>query len=172
MFTGAFMSDYYPKVDAKGRVTLPAQFRSVFQHVDAPAEGAGFQMLLVYGDTARQYVEGFTMAGAADLDRRISQLGMGTDEYELASAIYYEQSILVETDKEGRFSPPPQVREKLGLPKEEVEVAFIGSKSSFRLWRADTFRSVRKAEIAAMEAQKLIVDGKRRDARSLLQSTI
>ncbi len=165
--TETFRGEHYLKVDAKGRVMLPAPFRHVFDSTDKPQAGMGFQMLLVYGGSDRAYVEGFTQGGAADLDRRISQLAMGSDEYELANAIFYEQSVSVETDKDGRFSPPPQVREKLDLPKDEVELAFIGSKHSFRLWRADTYRSQRKAAIKALEA-KLLAGA---DPLSLLKST-
>ena len=155
MVIETFRGEHYLKVDAKGRVMLPAPFRHVFDQADNPPHGMGFQMLLVYGGSDRAYVEGFTQAGAADLDRRMEQIPMGTDEYELANAIFVEQSVSVETDKDGRFSPPPQVREKLGLPKDEVELAFIGSRHSFRIWRADTYRAKRKTEIQALEAKLL-----------------
>lgn len=167
MATDTFRGEHYLKVDSKGRVMLPAPFRSVFDQADNSTFGAGFQMLLVYGGTDRQFVEGYTQAGAAELDRRISQLPMGSDEYELANAIFYEQSVTVETDKDGRFSPPLQVREKLGLPKDEVEVAFIGSKHCFRLWRADTYRDQRKTAIRALES-KLLIGA---DPLSLLKNT-
>ncbi|MGV8985049.1 MAG: division/cell wall cluster transcriptional repressor MraZ [Cypionkella sp.] len=163
-----FRGEHYLKVDSKGRVMLPSPFRTVFDLADHPPSGSGFQMLLVYGGANRAYVEGFTQAGAADLDRRIAQIPMGTDEYDLANAIFVEQSITVDTDKDGRFSPPPQVREKLGLPKEEVELAFIGSRHSFRIWRGDVYRAKRKAEIEALEAK--ILDGA--DALSLFKATI
>lgn len=151
---------------------LPAPFRHVFQHADKPAEGAGFQMLLVYGGAGRSFVEGYTQAGAEELDRRIAQLPMGSREYMLANAIFIERSVVVETDKDGRFSPPPQVREKLGLPKEEVELAFIGSRNAFRIWRADTYRAERQAEIEALEAELLGTSGgASADPLSLLMHT-
>ena len=150
-----FRGEHYLKVDSKGRVMLPAPFRTVFDLVDRPASGSGFQMLLVYGGAGRSYVQGFTQAGAADLDRRLAQLPMGSPQYNLANAIFVEQSISVDTDKDGRFSPPPQVREKLGLPKEEVELAFIGSTHSFQIWRGDVHRAKRRAEIEALETNLL-----------------
>ena len=167
MVTETFRGEHYLRVDAKGRVTLPAPFRHVFDSADKPQSGMGFQMLLVYGGSDRDYVEGFTQVGSADLDRRIAQIPMGSDEYELANAIYYEQSITVETDKDGRFSPPPQVREKLGLPKEEVEVVFLGSNQSFQIWRADVYKDRRKVAIKALE-QRLLGGA---DPRSLLKNT-
>lgn len=172
MATETFRGEHYLKVDSKGRVMLPAPFRHVFQHADKPAEGAGFQMLLVYGGAGRSFVEGYTQAGAEELDRRIAQLPMGSREYMLANAIFIERSVVVETDKDGRFSPPPQVREKLGLPKEEVELAFIGSRNAFRIWRADTYRAERQAEIEALEAELLgTAGGASADPLSLLMHT-
>ncbi len=155
VLTETFRGEHYPKVDGKGRVMLPAPFRHVFDKQDNPVPGAGFQMLLVYGGTDRNYVEAYTQAGAADLERRLAQLPFGTPEYDLANAIFVEQSIPVETDKDGRFSLPPQVREKLDLPRDEVELAFIGTRHSFRIFRADTYRAKRKAEIQALEARLL-----------------
>ena len=168
MVTETFRGEHYLKVDAKGRVMLPALFRTVFQSLDKPQDGMGFQMLLVYGGSDRSYVEGYSQAGAADLERRMAQIPFGTEAYDLANAIFVEQSIPVETDKDGRFSLPPQVREKLGLPKDEVEMAFIGARHSFRIFRADVYRAKRKAEIQALESRLL----KGADPLSLFSSTI
>lgn len=162
-----FRGEHYLKVDSKGRVMLPAPFRTVFDLVDRPTSGAGFQMLLVYGGANRDFVQGYTQAGAAELDRRIAQMEFGSKKYLLANAIFIEQSISVDTDKDGRFSPPPQVREKLGLPKEEVELAFIGSSNSFQIWRGDVHRAKRRAEIEALEAD--LLEGA--DPLSLFSST-
>ncbi|MBI1171858.1 hypothetical protein GC209_10675 [bacterium] len=150
-----FRGEHYLKVDAKGRVMLPSPFRTVFDLIDRPPPGSGFQMLLVYGGSGRSYVQGFTQEGAADLDRRLAQMPMGSPQHILANAIFVEQSISVDTDKDGRFSPPPQVREKLGLPKEEIELAFIGSGNSFQIWRGDVHRAKRRGEIEALEASVL-----------------
>jgi MraZ protein len=169
--TETFRGEHYPKLDAKGRTMLPSSFRSVFQFVDKPQDGAGFQMLLVYGGRDREFVEGFTEAGAADLARRLKQLTFGSREHLLAKAIFVEQSIEVDTDKDGRFSPPPQVREKLGLPKEEVELAFIGSGESFQIWRADVYRAKRKARIEALEAELLGTGPAAADPLALLMGT-
>lgn len=166
--TETFRGEHYLKVDAKGRMMLPAPFRHVFELADKPDPGFGFRMLLVYGGSDRMFVEGYTQAGVAELDRLIGQLKTGSEEYNLANAIFYEQSIEVETDKDGRFSPPPQVRDKLGLPKDEVEIAVIGSRHSFRIWRADTYRAMRKPAIHALEA-KLLAGA---DPLSLLKNTV
>jgi MraZ protein len=166
-----FRGEHYLKVDAKGRTMLPSPFRSVFQAQDNPTEGAGYRLLIVYGGSNRHYVEAFTQAGAAELDRRFDQLPYGSDEAELFSAIYHEQSVTVETDKDGRFSPPAQVREKLGFSG-ETELCFVGARDTIRIWRADTYREIRKAQIAAMEA-RLLGDGPNAaDPRSLLKNTV
>eukprot|EP01036_Dinobryon_divergens_P054960 gene54960-73420_t len=61
--TETFRGEHYLKVDSKGRVMLPAPFRHVFDLVDKPSAGAGFQMLLIYGGSDRPFVEGYTQAG-------------------------------------------------------------------------------------------------------------
>lgn len=164
-----FRGEHYLKVDAKGRTMLPSPFRSVFQAQDNATDG--YKMLIVYGGSNRQYVECFTQAGAAELDRRYDQLPYGSEEADLFSAIYHEQSVTVETDKDGRFSPPAQVREKLGFSG-ETELCFVGARDMIRIWRADTYREIRKAQIAAME-EKLLGSGPgAADPRSLLKNTV
>ncbi|NBZ88700.1 division/cell wall cluster transcriptional repressor MraZ [Stagnihabitans tardus] len=179
-----FRGEHYLKVDAKGRTMLPSPFRAVFQAQDKPAASPepaekptekpaeGYKMLIVYGGANRAYVEAYTQTGAAELDRRFDQLPYGSEEADLFSAIYYEQSVTVETDKDGRFSPPPQVREKLGLGRDEEELCFVGARDTIRIWRAETYRERRKAEIAEME-KRLLGEGPRAaDPRSLLRNTV
>lgn len=166
-----FRGEHYLKVDAKGRTMLPSPFRTVIQAQDKPADGC-FRLMIVYGGANRAYVEAYTQTGAAELDRRFDQLPYGSEEADLFSAIYYEQSVTVETDKDGRFSPPPQVREKLGLGREEEELCFVGARDTIRIWRAETYRERRKAEIAEME-KRLLGEGPRAaDPRSLLRNTV
>ena len=164
-----FRGEHYLKVDAKGRTMLPSPFRTVFQSQDGTTDG--HKMLIVYGGSNRHYVEAFTQAGAAELDRRFDQLPYGSEEADLFSAIYHEQSVTVDTDKDGRFSPPAQVREKLGFSG-ETELCFVGARDTIRIWRADTYREIRKAQIAAMEAKLLGEGPTAADPRSLLKNTV
>lgn len=177
-----FRGEHYLKVDAKGRTMLPSPFRAVFQSQDKPAPtpekpatsektAEGYKMLIVYGGSNRHYVEAFTQAGAAELDRRFDQLPYGSEEADLFSAIYHEQSVTVDTDKDGRFSPPAQVREKLGFSG-ETELCFVGARDTIRIWRADTYREIRKVQIAAMEAKLLGEGAAAADPRSLLKNTV
>lgn len=166
-----FRGEHYLKVDAKGRTMLPSPFRTVFQAEDTALENGGYRILFVYGGGNRAYVEAFTQKGAAELDRRFDQLPYGSEEADLFSAIYHEQSITVDTDKDGRFSPPAQVREKLGISG-EAELCFVGARDTMRIWRADTYREIRKAQIAAMEAKLLGQGPGAADPRSLLKNTV
>ena len=153
--TETFRGEHYLKVDTKGRVMLPAPFRHIFETMEPALAGKGFALLLVYGGSNRAYVEGYTAAGAEEINTYIKNLEFGSPEQDLASAIYIEQSVSVETDKDGRFSLPPQVRDKLNLARDEVELAFVGTRNAFRIFRADVYRANRKAEIQELEAKLL-----------------
>ena len=164
-----FRGEHYLKVDAKGRTMLPSPFRNVFQAQDNSTDG--YKVLIVYGGSNRHYVEAYTQAGAAEIDRRYDQLPYGSEEAELFSAIYHEQSVTVETDKDGRFSPPPQVRKKIGI-SDETKLVVVGARNTIRNWRADTYPNIRKAQIAAMEAKLLGEGPAAADPRSLLKNTV
>lgn len=126
-----FYGTYTPRMDDKGRVTLPARYRESF------ANGA----MLVRGQDHCLYVftqEGFGEFAEAAINAPI------TDE----RARGYQRYMLANTDEQrpdaqGRISIPPRMREYAGLTKDLV-VAGIGLR--MEIWDA--------AEWAAYEGQQ------------------
>ena len=126
-----FYGTYTPRMDDKGRVTLPAKYRDAF------AAGA----MLVRGQDHCLYVftpEGFEKFAAAAIDAPI------TDE----RARGYQRYMLANTDEQrpdsqGRITITPRMREYAGLSKDLV-ITGIGLR--MEIWDA--------AEWAAYEAQQ------------------
>ena len=75
-----FRGESTHKVDAKGRVSIPAPFRRVLEEGDPDwTEGLNPNMVLVYGGKSRDYIEGYTMQSMDDVDEQISKLPRGSN---------------------------------------------------------------------------------------------
>ena len=145
----AFRGEFYQKVDAKARVSIPAAFRRILEADDpATAEFPRPRVYLVYGGKTRNFAEGYSKAGADALAADIEAMDLGSKERTRAELNLISRSVMVEIEPDGRIVLPPKVREKLGLLADDLaaggEVAFAGFTNRFRLYRRDAY----DAEIA------------------------
>ncbi|WP_374641766.1 division/cell wall cluster transcriptional repressor MraZ [Tabrizicola sp.] len=144
----AFRGEFYQKVDAKARVSIPAAFRAIL-NADDPQKGekGGARLYLVYGGKARTFVECYSKRGADRLAEDIEAMEMGSPERTRAERDLISRSVMVEIDADGRIVLPPRVREKMGFAGDlppDAEAAFAGFTNRFRLYR----REVYDAELA------------------------
>lgn len=142
----AFRGEFYQKVDAKARVSIPAAFRSVLNS-DDPQKGdkGGARLYMVYGGRKRTFVECYSKRGADQLAEDIEAMEMGSPERTRAERDLISRSVMVEVDGEGRIVLPPQVREKMGFLGDDLagggEAAFAGFTNRFRLYRKEVYEA-------------------------------
>jgi MraZ protein len=132
-----FRGESVHKVDAKGRVSIPADFRRVLEDNDPdwkPGENANF--VLIYGDSMRAFLEVFTMTAMAEVDARIDRKRRGTDERRMLERMFYGQSQSMQVDETGRIVLSQMLRDKIGLAGEAY---FIASGDTFQIWKPETY---------------------------------
>lgn len=129
-----FVSTFTNKVDAKGRVSIPAAFRSVLERdgyaggiycypsLDAPALDAGGERL------------------AKKIDGLLSGLPDYSDERDELSVALYGDVQVLSIDGDGRIVLPQQLREHAGI---EGEVTFVGLGEKFQMWAPERFNERR-----------------------------
>jgi MraZ protein len=139
----AFRGEFYQKVDAKARVSIPAAFRRILEADDpATADSPRPRVYMIYGGASRNFVECYTKAGADALAEEISLMDEGSDEREQVEFDLLSCSVMVEVEPDGRIVLPPRVREKIGLSGADFsgdEAAFQGRNNRFRIYRRDTY---------------------------------
>lgn len=145
----AFRGEFYQKVDAKARVSIPAAFRRILETDDPGAANSQRPRLyMVYGGKKRTFVECYSKRGSDKLAEDIESMEDGSDERIKAELNLMTRSAMVEVEPDGRIVLPPRVREKIGLAgeiPERAEVTFAGLSNRFRLYLRETY----DAEFAA-----------------------
>jgi len=148
-----FVSTFTNKIDAKGRVSIPAPFRAVLERdgyaggiycypsLDAPALDAG-------GERLAKKIDGL-LAGLPDYS---------DERDELSVALYGDVQIL-SIDGDGRIVIPQALRAHAGL---DGQVAFVGLGDKFQMWAPERFEERRiRAREKAQEHRKLFGAGSR-----------
>ncbi len=155
-----FVSTFTNKIDAKGRVSIPAPFRAVLER-DRYA-GAGSLGLYCYPSLDAPALD----AGGERLAQKIDGLLGGLPDYsderdELAVALYGEAQFIA-IDPDGRIVLPKELRAQIGLAEGVTEVAFVGLGDKFQLWSPERFEERRsRAREKVREHRQLLGSGRR-----------
>jgi MraZ protein len=130
-----FVSTFTNKIDAKGRVSIPASFRAVLERdgyaggiycypsLDAPALDCG-------GERLAQKIDGL-LAGLPDYS---------DERDELSVALYGDVQILG-IDGDGRIVLPEGLRAHAGV---DAAVTFVGLGDKFQMWEPARFEQRRR----------------------------
>jgi MraZ protein len=128
-----FVSHFTNRLDAKGRVSIPASFRSVLAR-------DGFEGLYCFPSPHAATVD----AGGNDLLKEIaSRLGgleTLTADHDMISTALYGISELLKVDGEGRVVLSEGILEHTGIAK---AVTFVGLGYKFQMWEPEAFRAHR-----------------------------
>jgi len=134
----SFTGEHTQKVDGKGRMSIPADFRRVLESGDPDFTPSGApRMYLLYGDHLKDQLHGYTVDEFNAVVAQINALPRGSDNKKRLSRLIIGQSIKVDIDKDGRTVMPIKQRQKLGLT--EGELYFSGVGDHFEIWKAETY---------------------------------
>lgn len=146
-----FVSTYTNRIDAKGRVSVPAPFRAVLERAGLAAGG-----LYCYPSLDAPALD----AGGERLAQKIDGLLQGLPDYsderdELSVALYGDVQLLA-IDVDGRIVLPEGLRRHAGL---DDQVTFVGLGEKFQMWEPKAFDERRqRAREKAQEHRKLFAE--------------
>lgn len=130
-----FLSTYVNKVDRKGRVSVPATFRSTLAANRQPNLVVAFPSLRVPA------VECTGSNRIEEMQERIDTLEQFSDEYENLTQLFADSHPMT-MDPEGRVILPERLKEHAGI---ECDVAFVGLGAMFQLWDPARYEEHRAA---------------------------
>jgi MraZ protein len=135
-------------VDAKGRVSIPALFRRVLEASDPNwTEGLPPEMVIVYGDKRKKYLECYTMEAIEEVDDKIAALPRGSTKRQILESIFHGHSLYTSVDETGRLVLSAKLRERIGL---ESEAFFIAAGDTFQIWNPETYEAEQVARMDAL----------------------
>ena len=140
-----FTGHYQGRLDAKGRVSIPAPYRSVLRQRSNDGETMS---LMLRSHHQFDCVEGWA---AADLERysdRLDTLADFSPELNDLALVMFGDAMVVPIDNEGRIVVPEQL---LSHAKIDKSLWFVGTRKTFQIWEPEAFES-RRAQARANAA--------------------
>lgn len=154
-----FVSTVTNKIDAKGRVSIPAAFRAVLERDGY--RGAGAQGgIYCYPSLDAPAVDCGGERLAQKIDGLLSGLPDYSDERDQLSVALYGDVQVLSIDGDGRIVIPESLRAHAGLgsPGDLGQVTFVGLGDKFQMWEPQAFEARRAlARQKVQEHRKLFV---------------
>jgi MraZ protein len=130
-----FIGTHQNKLDAKGRVSIPAQFRSVLKKMSHAGEGAAVATMYLRPSHQHPCIEGWTELGFEALSAPLAEgYNLFSQEHEDFVMAVFGSACLMETDKEGRIMLPANL---LAHGRVTENVVFIGTRNTFQIWEPE-----------------------------------
>ena len=126
-----FVSNTVLRLDAKGRVSIPASFRSVLAR-------DGFAGVYCYPALDQPAIDAGGQALLAEIEVLVNRFPPYSGEREEFLVALYGRSETVTMDTEGRVVLPEALKSHAGIAD---AVAFVGLGHKFQLWEPQRFRA-------------------------------
>ena len=124
-----FLSSYENKIDKKGRVSVPATFRSYL----STKKNDGF---VAYPSFNHAALDGCAQDRIEKLSESIDSLGPFEDKRDYFATSVLSESISLNFDSEGRVSIPEKL---LKHAKIKSNIVFVGLGKVFQMWDPSSF---------------------------------
>lgn len=136
-----FLSTFTNKIDSKGRVSVPAQFRASLVNKD-------FSGIVVYESFVNECIEGCDLERIKKISDSIDNLDPFSEERDAFATTVLGGSVQLSMDGEGRVVLPESLIKKAKIKDSAV---FVGKGSTFEIWHPTKFEEY--AEKAKKEAK-------------------
>jgi MraZ protein len=134
-----FTGTYVNKVDKKGRVSVPASFRTTLEAMGGP-------VVNLKPTPDRRALDGVTEAYMDEVQRRLDAMDLYSPEREALEIREFSETQHLQMDPEGRIILPRHMLELAGITE---TVAFMGLGSRFQLWEPNALKAHQDAKLAA-----------------------
>jgi len=123
-----FLSTFINKVDRKGRVSVPAGFRTALA-------GQSFNGIVAFRSIKLPAIDGSGIDRMEEMSARIDALDEFSEDRDALSSIFADAQQLA-FDGEGRIMLPEQLCQHAGITE---NAAFVGLGRTFQIWEPQRF---------------------------------
>ena len=128
-----FLSTYENKLDKKGRVSVPASFRSHLSNL-------GYNGVVCYPSFNNQSIEAWPQDRIEKISNAIDALNPFEEKKDYFATSILSESINLQFDSEGRISLTPKL---LKHAKIKNSMLFVGQGKTFQIWEPTLFEKFR-----------------------------
>ena len=124
-----FLSTYENKLDKKGRVSVPASFRSYLSNL-------GYNGVICYPSFNNQSIEAWPQDRIEKISNSIDSLNPFEEKRGFFATSILSESINLQFDSEGRILLTPKL---LKHAKIKSNMVFVGQGKTFQIWEPEIF---------------------------------
>ena len=124
-----FLSTYENKLDKKGRVSVPASFRSYLSNL-------GYNGVICYPSFNNQSIEAWPQDRIEKISNAIDSLNPFEEKRDFFATSILSESINLQFDSEGRISLTSKL---LKHAKIKSSMIFVGQGKTFQIWEPTVF---------------------------------
>ena len=124
-----FLSTYENRIDKKGRVSVPASFRSYLSNL-------GYNGVICFPSFNNQSIESWPQNRVEKISNSIDALNPFEEKKDFFATSILSESINLQFDSEGRISLPLKL---LNHAKIKNSMLFVGQGKTFQIWEPATF---------------------------------
>ncbi|MGG7564793.1 division/cell wall cluster transcriptional repressor MraZ [Rhodovulum sp. DZ06] len=145
-----FHGAWVHKVDSKGRVSVPADFRRELE-----AEGVPMALRLVPNMDKEPCIDGYSLPYLKKIRKKIRRLQPGSAARKNLEHLFGARMEVLPVDPAGRVVLPAHLREAYAA---SGQVAFVGADQTFQIWAADDWAAecARRDEAALDDGNPLL----------------
>lgn len=125
-----FLSTFENKVDQKGRVSVPSQFRNLLQDEKQ-------NCVVLYESSINVCIEGCTFERINELSKKIDDLDPFSEEKDAFATIVLGGSAQLQLDRDGRILLPKNL---MNFAEISDSAIFIGKGQIFEIWSPILFK--------------------------------
>jgi MraZ protein len=155
-----FMGTHQNRIDAKGRVSVPAPFRAALRAANGSAnggsgaEGGEVGEIILRPSHKLPCLEGWPPSRFHALATPLARLDLFSDDHDDLAAALYPDAYPIDPDKEGRIVLPADLTAHAGLTD---AVAFMGVGPYFQIW--EPAAAARRRDEARARARNIALPG-------------
>ncbi len=123
------LSTYENKIDKKGRVSVPARFRSYLSNL-------GYNGVVCYPSFNNQSIEAWSQDRVEKISNSIDALNPFEEKRDYFATSILSESVNLQFDSEGRISLTPKL---LKHAKIKSSMVFVGQGKTFQIWEPTIF---------------------------------
>ena len=125
-----FLSTYENKLDKKGRVSVPASFRSYLSNL-------GYNGVICYPSFNNQSIEAWPQDRIEKISNTIDSLNPFEEKRDFFATSVLSESVNLQFDGEGRISLTSKL---LKHAKIRSSMIFVGQGKTFQIWEPEAFK--------------------------------